>query len=491
MEQEYVIGVANRYALFLEESSHEEDPFDLIKNVEAEKSKKKTLKTVSGESKENKGKPDPKAKTAVSSARKSQGIKETQNVKPVDPGAVTKTKPQDGALKNSKPAGGRKGGDKPQGERTTAAPDKTVKFATGEPQNERTNNRRPREEKVGERNGDIGRNRNFRDDAGPKGNDSDNGPRPPRNEDSQRPPRRDGDRPFRGGDRDRERNERQQGDAENRPPRREGRERRDFQDRADFPREGGENGEGRPDRRPGALAGRSKGGRQGGGPGGRNFDNRGKREFERKSGSDKTSVSNNLNSTNLSEDNPEWDNKTAENNVSGEVKEGEVNEQENEFFAVVEEEPKELTLDEYFAMRGKRERPQYNLRKAGEGEDLSQWKNMYEIKKKRDSEQPEEEELDTTENPQRAGRQRQVLDIDITFSDTRRGPRGARGGRAPRTGLNATPGGGRNRQRDGPRRGQRDDRGDFGSGRDRDFNSRGNRQSAPKVDDENDFPSLG
>lgn len=31
----------------------------------------------------------------------------------------------------------------------------------------------------------------------------------------------------------------------------------------------------------------------------------------------------------------------------------------------------------------------------------------------------------------------------------------------------------------------------FQSGRDRDFNSRGNRQSAPKVDDENDFPSLG
>lgn len=49
--------------------------------------------------------------------------------------------------------------------------------------------------------------------------------------------------------------------------------------------------------------------------------------------------------------------------------------------------------------------------------------------------------MDTTENPQRAGRQRQVLDIDITFSDTRRGPRGARGGRAPRTGLNTTPGG--------------------------------------------------
>lgn len=68
-------------------------------------------------------------------------------------------------------------------------------------------------------------------------------------------------------------------------------------------------------------------------------------------------------------------------------REGEVNEQENDSLPVVEE----MTLEEYFALRGKRERPQYNLRKAGEGEDLSQWKNMYEIKKKRDSEQPEEE----------------------------------------------------------------------------------------------------
>lgn len=94
MEQEYVIGVANRYALFLDETSHEEDPFELIKNAEAEKSKKKTLKTVSGESKENKGKPDPKAKPALAANRKGQGIKETQNVKPTETGATNKSKSQ-------------------------------------------------------------------------------------------------------------------------------------------------------------------------------------------------------------------------------------------------------------------------------------------------------------------------------------------------------------------------------------------------------------
>lgn len=48
----------------------------------------------------------------------------------------------------------------------------------------------------------------------------------------------------------------------------------------------------------------------------------------------------------------------------------------------VEEEPKELTLDEWKAQRAGRIKPQYNIRKAGEGEDPSQWKKMFELKKK-------------------------------------------------------------------------------------------------------------
>lgn len=94
MEQEYVIGVANRYALFLEESSHEEDPYDIIKNAEAEKTKKKTLKNASGESKENKEKQNLKGKTTLPTTRKAQGIKETQNVKANDAVTVIKPKPQ-------------------------------------------------------------------------------------------------------------------------------------------------------------------------------------------------------------------------------------------------------------------------------------------------------------------------------------------------------------------------------------------------------------
>lgn len=51
--------------------------------------------------------------------------------------------------------------------------------------------------------------------------------------------------------------------------------------------------------------------------------------------------------------------------------------------APVEEEPKELTLDEWKAQRAGRTKPQYNIRKAGEGEDPSQWKKMYELRKQK------------------------------------------------------------------------------------------------------------
>lgn len=44
--------------------------------------------------------------------------------------------------------------------------------------------------------------------------------------------------------------------------------------------------------------------------------------------------------------------------------------------ASVEEETKEITLDEWKAQRAERAKPQYNIRKAGEGEDTSQWKKM-------------------------------------------------------------------------------------------------------------------
>merc|ERR1712071_368645 len=106
-----------------------------------------------------------------------------------------------------------------------------------------------------------------------------------------------------------------------------------------------------------------------------------------------------------------------------EAKEGE------EAAPAVEEEPQELTLDEWRALRGERKRPEFNIRKPGEGEDNSQWKKTFVLDKKKDEDEDEEEIVDyTAEYPQRVGRQK-FLDIEIRFSDSRRGTRGAPGGR--------------------------------------------------------------
>lgn len=57
-----------------------------------------------------------------------------------------------------------------------------------------------------------------------------------------------------------------------------------------------------------------------------------------------------------------------------------------------EPEVKELTLDEWKAMQEQqRFKTEYNLRKAGEGEDNAQWKKTYMLKK------PEKKEEDTDE----------------------------------------------------------------------------------------------
>jgi len=179
---------------------------------------------------------------------------------------------------------------------------------------------------------------------------------------------------------------------------------------------------------------------------------------------------------------------------------------EQESASPVQEEPRELTLDEYKALKGNRQKPTYNIRKAGEGEDLTQWKKMYALKKKEgEEEEEEEEEYDAAEYPQRVGRQKHLLDIDIHFADSRRGSRGrGRGGPRGRGGLRGAGGASRSGAPGSRMSGSGDarapgsrDRGDRfdrerGDRAERDsYQSRGPRQSAPKVDDEHDFPSLG
>lgn len=154
-------------------------------------------------------------------------------------------------------------------------------------------------------------------------------------------------------------------------------------------------------------------------------------------------------------------------NAGTETKEGEPEAEQ----APVEEEPKELTLDEWKAQRAGRQKPQFNIRKAGEGEDPSQWKKMYELNRKKDGndevivvtdflyvccvncenckkKDTDDEEYDASEYPQRVGRQKHLLDIDIHFNDTRRSGGGR--SRGPRSGLR----GNRNTQR-GDKQGSR------------------------------------
>ncbi|XP_046682898.1 plasminogen activator inhibitor 1 RNA-binding protein-like [Homalodisca vitripennis] len=308
---------------------------------------------------------------------------------------------------------------------------------------------------------------------------------------------------------------------------------RRFERRSDGegPREGGRGrplGTGR-----GMGRGRGRGGRGG-------FDGRGKREFDRQSGSDKTGIKavdkrdgagahnwgshrdaiEDLDTINRqTDDSGEWgektDNEVSGNDTSAEIKEttegqnGVDAAEEGETPAQIEEERKELTLDEWKALKGNRSKPQYNLRKAGEGEDLSQWKKMYALqKKKEEEEEEEEEEYDSSDYPQRVGRQKHVLDIEFTFADARVGGRG-RGGRgagrgAPRGGSRGPPrgtssdNGTSSGERDtGSYNGPRNSRPSAPKLRERDAATYGGPRSsrqtpqAPKVDDEHDFPSLG
>merc|ERR550534_2865740 len=259
-------------------------------------------------------------------------------------------------------------------------------------------------------------------------------------------------------------------------------------------------------------------------------DNRGKRDFDRQSGSDKTSVKpvekregsgpHNWGSVQDEiEGQMESTVVAAEEVVEGEteavpVENAETKEGEEAAPAAEEQGPQELTLDEWRAIRGERKKPEFNIRKPGEGEDNSQWKKTFVLDKKKDDDEDEEEIVDyTAEYPQRVGRQK-FLDIEIRFSDSRRGERGGRGrGGAGRGGerggyrgdrtegyrgdrtegyrgdrpAERSEGGFRGGER-GAYRGNRGARGTRGT-----FTPRGGpaQRAAPKVDDEKDFPALG
>lgn len=238
------------------------------------------------------------------------------------------------------------------------------------------------------------------------------------------------------------------------------------------------------------------------GPPRRNFDSNpnrgGKREFDRQSGSDKTGVKaidkrDGGGAHNWGSHKQDIEDINKANDESAIDKDDSAGEQQTETQPTFEEETKELTLDEWKAQRAVRAKPQFNIRKAGEGEDLSQWKKMIALNnKKRDEESEEELEYDPSMYPQRVGRLQRVVDIEFHFNDGRRSGgigRGRGRARGPGGGAGAGAGGAA-----GGRQGGRVSRNvdhvktvriEGGGERQR------SGQHAPKVDDEHDFPSLG
>ncbi|XP_054743117.1 plasminogen activator inhibitor 1 RNA-binding protein isoform X1 [Anastrepha obliqua] len=242
-------------------------------------------------------------------------------------------------------------------------------------------------------------------------------------------------------------------------------------------------------------------------PRNRNFEggNRGgKREFDRQSGSDKTdlkfsgvkaidkrdgagahnwgSVKEAIDDVNKSD--VEAGNVTDKAEESG-------NEQVDQ--TPVEEETKELTLDEWKAQKQQRVKPTFNIRKAGEGEDTTQWKKMIVLNnnKKKDNESEEELEYDPAMYPQRVGRQQRVLDIQFNFNDGRRGAGfGGRGRvRGPRPG-GAVPNTNTNYNNSVTERPVVGGRGVNTGGRGGKRNFGYKQNVAPKVNDERQFPTL-
>ncbi|XP_043097616.1 SERPINE1 mRNA binding protein 1a isoform X2 [Puntigrus tetrazona] len=232
--------------------------------------------------------------------------------------------------------------------------------------------------------------------------------------------------------------------ADRRPDRRPPRERRFDKPAEEKPAEGGEfSVEKSVGDRPFRGRGGARGGRGGRGRGvGRTdgFDSRGKREFDRHSGSDRSlkaeekrggSGSHNwgtvkdelseLDQSNVTEDTPEGEEHPP---ADSENKENEVEE-------IKEEGAKEMTLDEWKAQQSKeRAKVEFNIRKANEGAD---WKKGYVLHKSK----AEDASVDDAAGDHHFRKPANDItsQLEINFGDLGRpgrgrgGPRGGRGGR--------------------------------------------------------------
>ncbi|XP_012987393.1 plasminogen activator inhibitor 1 RNA-binding protein isoform X3 [Esox lucius] len=294
-----------------------------------------------------------------------------------------------------------------------------------------------------------------------------------------------------------------------RPPR----ERRFDKPLEDKP-EGGDRGEFAADKPLGDRPPRGRGGARGG-RGGRGrgmgradgFDSRGKRDFDRHSGSDKPQKSEEKRGGSAPHN---WGNPKDE--VSGDAEQTVVPEEtpegeehppadsenkENEVEEPKEESPKEMTLDEWKAMQDKeRAKVEFNIRKPNEGAD-SKWNKGYVLHKSKSEDVSDDKpkdrpavidapeiEADTTPlfkgNPDEVGTDHHfrkpandiTAQLEINFGDLGRPGRGRGGARGGRGGRGA--GGGRS---DRPARGGV-------------RSEKPGGVSVPNVDDPEAFPAL-
>ncbi|XP_026069280.1 plasminogen activator inhibitor 1 RNA-binding protein-like isoform X1 [Carassius auratus] len=238
--------------------------------------------------------------------------------------------------------------------------------------------------------------------------------------------------------------------ADRRPDRRPPRERRFDKPADEKPAEGGEfsvdkSVSDRPFRGRGGV----RGGRGGRGRGvGRTdgFDSRGKREFDRHSGSDRSSLKaeekrggsgshnwgtvkdelSELDQSNVTEDTPEGEEHPPNDSEN----------KENEVEDAKEEGPKEMTLDEWKAQQNKeRAKVEFNIRKANEGAD---WNKGYVLHKSKADDSSADDA--SGDHQSRKPANDITSQLEINFGDLGRpgrgrgGPRGGRGGRgAPAT----------------------------------------------------------
>ncbi|XP_036970519.1 SERPINE1 mRNA binding protein 1a isoform X3 [Acanthopagrus latus] len=192
------------------------------------------------------------------------------------------------------------------------------------------------------------------------------------------------------------------------------------------------------------------------------FDSRGKREFDRHSGSDRSLKGeekrggsgshnwgtvkdelNELDQSNVTEENPEGEEHPPADSE---------NKRENEVEEVKEEGPKEMTLDEWKAMQDKeRAKVEFNIRKVNEGDDWNKGFVLHKSKavtqdKKTELIEPEADESKLDDHHFRKPANDITSQLEINFGDLGRpgrgGPRGGRGGRGRGRGAAGGPGSG-------------------------------------------------